>query len=143
MKNLILLFLLSVTCALFAQTPTGVNYQAVLRDASGGILKNQNVTIKVTIRTKNGPSYKETIMTTTNDFGLLNVIIGNTGANGLKDMDWASGDGEVELTIETDNKTLNLGTQAFENVPYAFHAETATTAKTAEATAKKATTPVY
>ena len=64
---------------LFAQAPEGMNYQAVARDASGAILPNQNVSLKITITDGNGGSavYRETHSATTNQFGLFTLNIGS------------------------------------------------------------------
>ncbi len=123
MKNVYLFLILILTTSLNAQTPKGINYQAVLRATDGSLLKREAVTLKVTVRTNSGPAYHETINTTSNEFGVVNVVIGASGGPpDLKDKDWASGGGEIEIKIETAKGNLNLGTQSFQSVPYAFHA---------------------
>ncbi len=126
MKTLYTLLILFFTGILVAQTPSGIHYQAALRDASGNTLKNEDVTIKVTVRTHSGPTYNETINTRTNNFGIFNVVIGTHGMpDVMKNMDWGSGDGEIELSIESSKGNINLGTKRFQSIPYAFYADKA------------------
>ncbi len=126
MKILYTFLILFAAGVLSAQTPSGIHYQAALRDARGAVLANEDVTIKVTVRTTSGPAYKETITTRTNDFGIINVVIGEHGMpNELKNKDWASGNGEIELSIESSKGTVNLGTKSFQSVPYSFYSDKA------------------
>jgi trimeric autotransporter adhesin len=80
MKNLFstILFLF-VTGFIFAQAPQGINYQAVIRDATGNILTNQNVRLRINIRTASVSgtvTYAETHSAITNAYGLVNLVIG-------------------------------------------------------------------
>ena len=72
MSLLILSSTLFIT-SLSAQTPQGVNYQAVARDAGGNIMANTNICIQSTITNGNGGPelYRETFSTMTNQFGLF------------------------------------------------------------------------
>ena len=53
MKNIKSLILVAVyvffSVAAFAQIPAAMNYQAVLRNASGAIMANQNVGVRISI----------------------------------------------------------------------------------------------
>ncbi len=49
MKKLLGLLLLLITTLGFAQSPAGINYQAVARDANGELLKNQTIKVQFTI----------------------------------------------------------------------------------------------
>ena len=63
---------------MFAIDPQkGFNYQAVLRDASGMVIKEQSVTLQVTIMSDNQVAYKETHQLTTSATGYINMVIGN------------------------------------------------------------------
>ena len=60
MLKLILPLLVAFHCAK-AQTPQGINYQAVVRDASGNQLSNQAVSLRMTILENNTTTvYQET-----------------------------------------------------------------------------------
>ena len=88
-----LIFLIATLCS-FAQTPQSFNYQAVLRDASGGVLANQEVEIGVALL-KGGATasevFSETHAVTTNEFGLVNLQIGSLNTSGIVNIDWSAG----------------------------------------------------
>ncbi len=80
----ILLYTVAVlfTATVMAQAPQEMNYQAVVRNNTGQTLTNATpVKLRFTIHdgTAGGTSvYTETINTSTNQFGLVNVQIGST-----------------------------------------------------------------
>lgn len=62
----------------FAQTPQQFNYQGVARDNAGNVLANQNVALQLSLHSgsANGAVvYSETQATTTNQFGLFNMVL--------------------------------------------------------------------
>lgn len=131
MKRLLLLFtFISLTIATFSQSPQGINYQAVIRDGSGGILGNTNIGLKISI-IQNSPLgnivYEEVFNPITNDFGVVNVVIGQgtqvTGS--FTTIDWASGPYFVEIAADENGGAnyTSLGTQQLMSVPYALYAE--------------------
>ena len=70
---------------LFAQAPNSFNFQAVARNAAGEILKNQNVTFRISIlqTTSTGTTmFQETHSLPTNQYGLVTGEYG--GFNYLK-----------------------------------------------------------
>ena len=76
MKRTLLTILSVLFCAItFAQSvPQGINYQAVARDANGGILMNQALTIQFSVIsdiTTSAVSWQETHSVSTNDYGLF------------------------------------------------------------------------
>ena len=119
------------TSSVFAQTPQNINYQAVVRNNTGDVIKNQSVSFRLSITEGlNGvTTYSETHPATTNSLGLVNLTIGTgTATTGtFVAINWALG--QKFLKIEVDamggtNYTL-MGTQQFVSVPYALHATTA------------------
>jgi hypothetical protein len=132
MKNLyLILAFLSTTFFAIAQAPQAINYQAVVRNNSGDVIKNQSVRFRLSITEGSAgtTSYSETHQTTTNVLGLVNLTIGSgTVATGtFASVNW--GTGQKFLKIEVDaaggtNYTL-MGTQQLVSVPYALHANTA------------------
>ncbi|MCK4678306.1 MAG: hypothetical protein KAT48_09255, partial [Bacteroidales bacterium] len=77
---LILVLVLFGITQLIAQAPQAFNYQAIARDKAGNILSNQQVSIKIIILQGDvdGPAvYQETHTATTNNFGLINLDIGD------------------------------------------------------------------
>src|SRR5271157_2507064 len=70
----------------FAQVPQGLNYQAVARDASGALVKNQNINVRLSIisGTPTGTvKWQETHFLSTNNFGLFTLIIGKGVTTGI------------------------------------------------------------
>ena len=58
MKHIFLLISFFISLNMFAIDPQkGFNYQAVLRDASGMVIKEQSVTLQVTIMSDNQVAY--------------------------------------------------------------------------------------
>src|SRR4051812_39232289 len=62
-----------------AQTPQGLNYQALARDAGGSILPSKNIGIQISITNGSGGTllYRERFFPTTNQFGLFTLNIGS------------------------------------------------------------------
>jgi hypothetical protein len=130
--NTLTLFLL-LSYIGFAQAPKGFNYQAVVRDAQGYAVQNQNVSIRLSIH-DGGPSgniiYQETDTTPANQFGVITVVVGGgsiiPGTNTFDAIDWSTGNKflEVETDITGGTAYLNMGTTQLLSVPYALYAET-------------------
>lgn len=126
-QNIILLpaclvILLLITCmTLQGQAPAGFNYQAVLRDGSGNLKANTNVTIQISILqgSATGTSvFSETHNTTTNDFGLVNLQIGSVETTGFAGINWADGPYFIKLVVDG----VEMGTSQLLSVPYALYA---------------------
>lgn len=117
----------------FAQAPKGFNYQAVVRDAQGYAVQNQNVSIRLSIH-DGGPMgsivYQETDTVPANQFGVITVVVGGgsiiPGTNTFDAIDWSTGNKylEVETDITGGTAYLNMGTTQLLSVPYALYAET-------------------
>ncbi len=112
-----------VTLCTFAQTPQSFNYQAVLRDASGNILANQNIEIQVDIlqgSASGSAILSETHSTTTNNFGLVNLTVGSISSTDLSNIDWTDGPFFIQISVDG---TI-MGTSQLLSVPFAMHAIT-------------------
>ncbi|MEN8120101.1 MAG: fibrobacter succinogenes major paralogous domain-containing protein [Bacteroidota bacterium] len=123
-----LLFLSTI----IAQAPEGFTYQAVIRDASGGIIINTDVGMQISILqgTVSGTSvYTETFTPTSNDFGLINLNIGDgTIVSGdFTSIDWSADTYFVKIEIDENGGSsyTEMGTSQLMSVPYALHAKTA------------------
>ena len=132
MKNLIALTFLIVQCSCFGQAPEGVNYQAVIRDNAGNPLENNAVGLKITIYQSsiNGAvMYEETFASNTDNFGLVNLVIGegNALSGDFASIDWATGPYFVEIGADENGGVdyQTMGTQQLMSVPYALYAKTA------------------
>jgi hypothetical protein len=135
MKNFYLSILsLFLSTSLLAQTPQGMSYQAVVRDASGNLLTSQPVGMAISILQGSSlgtTKYAETHTITTNANGLISLEIGKgTVVQGsLSTIDW--GIGPYFVKTETDpnggsNYTIS-GTSELLSVPFALHAKAAET----------------
>lgn len=128
-KFLYTLSLLLVAAAAMAQVPQGINYQAVLRDPSGNSVTNQTVNVRISVLAGQPPAvYTETHTLTTNDYGLVNMVIGQgTPQSGVfADIDWANGPYSVQLEADITGgiNYVTYGSQQLMSVPYALYAET-------------------
>lgn len=125
------LLLLVIFSPLILLSQQGINYQAVVRDSGGDLMINQSVNAEFTIKetSAGGPAvYTEDHNPTTDDNGLLNVIIGDGTPNlgVFNEIDWNSDRHFLEIKI---NGTT-MGTIEFQWVPYSLHAQTLTNIKT-------------
>jgi hypothetical protein len=135
MKNFYLSILsLFLSTSLLAQTPQGMSYQAVVRDASGNLLTSQPVGMAISILQGSSlgtTKYAETHTITTNANGLISLEIGKgTVVQGsLSTIDWGSGPYFVKTETDPNggsNYTIS-GTSELLSVPFALHAKAAET----------------
>ncbi len=126
--TLICSFLLSALS--FAQSPEGFNYQAVIRDSGGNVITSQNVGVKFSIRQSSASGaivYSETQSPITNEFGLINLQIGNgTPTSGqIENIDWGTGPYFLETSIDVSGGTnyVSMGSNQLMSVPYALYAK--------------------
>jgi hypothetical protein len=134
MKQLLLLiFSIFLTIFVFGQTPTVINYQGIARNASGNVLTNQNIGLRLSIHdgTSSGSIlYQETRSFKTDRFGMFVVQIGSSGAtnvlNSINGIDWSAGGDkflQVELSPNNNNTFIDMGAGQLLSVPYAFLAK--------------------
>lgn len=129
-KIFLALIFLIVTFKSNAQAPLLFKYQTVVRDNSGNIIANQNVSFKISIleNSINGNSiYEETHNATTNQFGLVNLNIGN-GLNSLGELSnikWGNSSHFVKIEFDAlgGSNYIFMGTSQLLSVPYALYAE--------------------
>ena len=109
--------------------PSGMSYQAVLRNASGGLIMDQNVGVRIRIRQGDSSGtiiYSEKHQVKTNGSGLLNLIIGKGEIvqGNFYTIDWA--EGPYFLQTETDpnggNDYVLSSTTQLLSVPFAYFA---------------------
>ncbi|GEN78156.1 beta strand repeat-containing protein [Chryseobacterium hagamense] len=120
------------TTLTFAQAPEKMSYQAIIRNASGQVLVNQNVGVRVSVL-QGSPSgtlvYSERLTGSTNANGLLTVELGTgTVLSGtFNTINWPSG--SYYLKTETDpaggTAYTITGTSQLLSVPYALFAKSA------------------
>lgn len=125
-------FLIVFTIIIFqarAQVPQSVNYQTIVRNSSGAVVKDQTVSLKFSI-IKNSVSgqevYSEKHTLATNQFGLVNLKIGKgTVLSGVfKDIDWGDGTSYLitYLDLSGGSSFTEMGTTEMVSVPYALYA---------------------
>ena len=112
--------------------PKGMNYQAVARNSNGGIIPNQQISLKIFLfATQDGQRinyYAETHEAITNDLGLFNLIIGegevNLGEFGL--FPWNKENIWLEVTLGEKGRAnfSILSSSKLMAVPYAMHSLT-------------------
>ena len=127
---------LSLWCcvAISQNVPQKINYQAVARNASGTILANQNIAVKIEILDANQTSilYAETHSITTNAVGLFSLQIGGgTATTGsFSTINWGVGNKYLRTSIDINggNNFTTMGTSPLLSVPYAQYAAKADTA---------------
>ncbi|GGG51041.1 collagen-like protein [Epilithonimonas arachidiradicis] len=131
MKKLSFLAASLASALAFSQVQDAMSYQAIIRNSSNELVKNQNVGMRFSIL-KGSPSgtvvYSETQAQSTNLNGLVTVKIGagNQVSGSYSTIDW--GADTYFIKIETDptgstNYTIT-GTSQLLSVPYALYAKT-------------------
>jgi len=112
---------------LMAQTPLGINYQGIARNADGSPLINQYIGLRVSITS--GPDgstdYSEEHHPETNAFGLFAVVLGQGQSSGsFAEVDWGAGNKwlQIEVDPQDNDNYLLVGTQQMMSVPYALYA---------------------
>ncbi len=137
-KNNILAIILWICFVdLYGQSnvPQGVNLQAVARNSSGVLISNQSISVKIGIRSGSAAGlleWEETHVTSTNQFGLFNIVIGqgiSTGAGALNSFSvipWSAANHFVVTSIDPTGgiSYVDIDTMQLWAVPYAFHAAT-------------------
>ncbi|MEP5612558.1 MAG: hypothetical protein ABJP45_09930 [Cyclobacteriaceae bacterium] len=131
-KFLPFIFSLLFVAHVYAQTPEGFNYQAVVRDNSGEILSEQTVGVQMSILqgSVTGTSvFSETFNQATSAFGLLNLKIGtgSVASGDFSTIDWSNGPFFVQTAIDLAGGTSYsvLGASQLLSVPFALYAKTA------------------
>ena len=132
MKKLYFLLLsVSLTLSTWAQAPEKMSYQAVVKDASSGLVTNQEIGMQMSILqgAEGTAVYVETHQPTTNSNGLVSIAVG-TGAptsGNFRDIDWSKGPYFLQTEIDPAGGTSYTisGKSEMKSLPYAFHATTA------------------
>jgi len=125
--SLLIIALILSAAHLFAQSPQLMNYQAVVRGASGNPVANATlVSLRFTIHDQSPTGtlvFTETQATTANQFGLVSVQIGSIAGN-LQTVNWGSGAKYLEVETDVNNTGVftDMGTSQLISVPYALYA---------------------
>ena len=116
----------------FAQTPEGINYQAVIRKTDGTLVTNTGVAIRIQIKQNSATGtvvYAERQSVMTTQYGLVNFVIGQgvVLSGTFANINWSTGNYWVSLGVDFSNGTnyIDYGSQRLMSVPYAMYAKTA------------------
>lgn len=131
MKKLLLIALALVQLNLFAQSPEKFNFQGAAKDASGNVLSNSSLGLRISIlhNGTNGTAvYSESHNALTNASGIFSIQIGGGSllSGNFANIDWGNGLYFVKVEVDpTGGTNYNLlsNTQLL-SVPYALHAKT-------------------
>ena len=138
MKNLIVRFaaigalLIGMSVSVFAQVPSKMNYQAVVRDSEGNLVTEKPIGVRVAIiNSQRTEVFAETQVVETNVNGLLTIEIGEGDhlAGSLDDISWANDSYSIVIGVDiTGGVSYDIeSVQSFMTVPYAFCAQTVET----------------
>ena len=110
-----------------AQTPQGINYQAVARDVSGAALTNANVSVRFTIHegsVAGNTVYQEHQASSTNQFGLFSVVLGSgiVDVGTFGGINWSAGNKYLQVEFDAGSGYSDMGTSQLMSVPYALYA---------------------
>ena len=128
MKKIIICFFFSLFVnSIYSQSPNNFTYQSVVRDASGKLMSNKEISFRISIlkSSQNGSSvYSEEHTVTTNTNGLATMIIGKgLSADEMDTIDWS--DGPYYLKVEVDPEGgfnfIAEDTTQLLSVPYALY----------------------
>jgi uncharacterized protein (TIGR02145 family) len=123
MRLIFLLALTVLTASPFAQAPTLIPYQAIVRDVSGQPMISTPLTARFTIHdaTANGPTlWQELQSVSTNALGLFTVQLGSIIE--LASVNWASGSKFMQVELDLGQGFIEIDNQELLSVPYALHA---------------------
>lgn len=142
MKKVVILFAaISWAISVFAQAPERISYQAVIRNSSDQLVVNKQIGMKISIQKVNfglPPTYSdvfvETHTPTTNDNGLISILIGGgTKVSGdIGTINWSSGAYVIKTDIDpAGGKNYTISDRSsIASVPFALNAQTVDNVKT-------------
>jgi hypothetical protein len=111
--------------------PQGINYQCIVRnDQLGTPITNQTVTLLFSIRSGSPGGqneYQERHVTSTNDYGLVNVVLGRGQAlpgGNFAGINWGASAKFLVVSLETSPNVFDeIGNSELLSVPYALYAQ--------------------
>ncbi len=114
-----------------SQTPTGITYQAIIRNNNGNPLSNTEIQLRFSILDNSisgNTLYQEIFSSTTNEFGLVNIIIGEgiPTIGNYNNISWkATNYLKVELDEDNSGNYTILGINKLQSVPYSLYSKDA------------------
>ena len=138
MKKLLFILSLSFSSVLFAQERNGITYQALIVDPSGEFLpgadnnysplKNTSVCLQFhIIDSTNSYEYSEQHTLTTDNFGMVNLVIGTgsaIGGVGWENVSWSASAKSLKVDVDKTGSCSSfeeLSNQPLTSVPFALY----------------------
>lgn len=130
LRTLLMLILIVSSNVIEAQAPQSFNYQAVARDASGNILANTAVSIRISVHQGSSTGtivYSESFAANTNQFGLFTLNIGQgaieSGLFGV--INWGAGNYWMQVEMDPLGGTnfTDMGASQLLSVPFALYSD--------------------
>ena len=131
MRQILFSFAFLSVLLLNAQSPEGITYQAIVRNNGGVPLSNTQIQLRFSIleNSINGNIlYQEVFTPTTNNFGLINLVIGegNPISGNYSGITWQSTNYlKVELDANNTGNYTVLGINKLQAVPYSLFSKDA------------------
>lgn len=132
-RFVIFISVLALAIVAMAQAPQKMNFQALIRDASGELVKNRQLTVTMNVMdASNTVAYSEQQTIVTNNNGLVTMVIGEgvplTGS--FSEIDWSVGTYYLQTCVDLGGGvSVYSSISPLLSVPYAFYAEKAGTAE--------------
>ncbi|MCD4737181.1 MAG: hypothetical protein K8R53_14145, partial [Bacteroidales bacterium] len=125
------LLLLGYKQPLLAQIPQAFHYEFLVRTYSGNIATKTPVNLRISILDGSADGsivYSETHNSTTDDFGMLSLQVGNgvDKSGGFGDIAWETGDFYLKMDELGGKNFMLMPTQKLLSVPFALYAQRAT-----------------
>jgi uncharacterized protein (TIGR02145 family) len=120
------ILLIGLTC--FSQVPQNFAYQAVVRNAQGQVLANQDAEIRISLiegTIGGSASYSEMHLVTTSPQGIVNLIVGEGTAKfkSINTVTWNQPTFiKLEIKLSGEPSFVDMGTSQLLSVPYALKA---------------------
>lgn len=125
----LILFIFLAVANTVAQVPEGFNYQGVLRNSSGELIKNTEVSLRISViqgSLTGDDVYTETHVVTTNNYGgfALQVGDGSSTYGTFSTIDWSAGPYYMETELDENGESTytSMGSVPLLSVPYAMYA---------------------
>ena len=120
--------LIFLNTVIFAQVPTGINYQGVARNSSGDVLPNKTISLLFEIKNNSNTLIfsEQHTSVTTNQLGLFSLVIGSKNNSQFNTINWGAGNLFMQVSIDIDggNVYAPVGNALpFQSVPYSLYAQ--------------------
>ena len=118
------------TVVLLQVNAQGINFQGVARSANGTILASSNISLRLSIISKNvdaTPEYVESKTVVTNAQGIFSIVVGDASGTSVtgnfKNIVWSDGPKFLKVEMDPSGGTnfINMGATQLQYVPYSFY----------------------